>query len=441
MPKGQTVKKVISILFAAATLQAQAQEQPQSILYKAAAIHTADKGTIRNGQMLVTDGIIQSVGQNIRVTRQTKIVDLGKLQLYPGLIAATTSLGLAEINAVRATQDTTEVGEFTPDVEAWVSVNPDSELIPVARANGFTHALVAPMGGTITGASGLIKLAGWGVEDMTVKTHAALHLWWPVMTLNTRPKETLHDPDKYKSPKEQTRARDKKLKTIDEFFNEAEAYARARKAGGPDFRKVPAWEGMLSALSGKQPIMVHANEVRQIKTAVAWAKRRKFKIVLAASRDAWQVADLLAKEKVPVIFDNVFTLPQRDTDPHDIHFRAAGILHKAGVKVAHSEPIGSWGASRVRNIVYAAAQSMAYGLPREAALRSLTLHPAQMLGVADRLGSLTPKKEATFIAVDGDIFDIRANVKHMWIAGKKISLRSRHTRLYEKYKNRPKPIR
>jgi imidazolonepropionase-like amidohydrolase len=441
MPKGQTVNKLILILFAASTLQAQPQDQPQSVLYKAAAIHTADKGTIRNGQMLVTDGIIQAVGQNIRVTRQTKIVDLGNLQLYPGLIAATTSLGLAEINAVRATQDTTEVGEFTPDVEAWVSVNPDSELIPVARANGFTHALVAPMGGTITGASGLIKLAGWGVEDMTVKTHAALHLWWPVMTLNTRPKETLRDPDKYKSPKEQTQARDKKLKTIDEFFDEAEAYARARKAGGADFKKVPAWEGMLSALPGKQPIMVHANEVRQIKTAVAWAKRRKFKIVLAASRDSWQVADLLAKEKVPVIFDNVFTLPQRDTDPHDIHFRAAGILHKAGVKVAHSEPMGSWGASRVRNIVYAAAQSMAYGLPREAALRSLTLHPAQMLGVADRLGSLTPKKEATFIAVNGDVFDIRANVKHMWIAGKKISLQSRHTRLYEKYKNRPKPIK
>jgi imidazolonepropionase-like amidohydrolase len=439
MPKGQTVNKLILILFAASTLQA--QEQPQTVLYKAAVIHTADKGTIEKAQMLVTDGIIQAIGQNLRATRQTKVVDLGKLHLYPGLIAATTSLGLTEINAVRATQDTTEVGEFTPDVEAWVSVNPDSELIPVARANGFTHALVAPMGGSITGSSGLIKLAGWGVEDMTVKTHAALHLWWPVMTLNTRPKETLRDPDKHKSPKEQIRSRDKKIKTIDDFFNEAQAYARARKAGGAGFRKVPAWEGMLSALSGKQPIMVHANEIRQIKTAVAWAKQRKFKIVLAASRDAWQVADLLAKEKVPVIFDNVFTLPQRDTDPHDIHFRAAGILHKAGVKIAHSEAMGSWGASRVRNIVYAAAKSIAHGLPREAALRSLTLHPAQMLNVADRLGSLTPKKEATFIAVDGDIFDIRTNVKHMWIDGKKVSLQSRHTRLYEKYKNRPKLIK
>jgi len=192
-------------------------------------------------------------------------------------------------------------------------------------------------------------------------------------------------------------------------------------------------------LNGKQPIMVHANELRQIKTAVAWAKRRKYKIILAASRDAWRVADLLAKEKIPVVFDNVFTLPQRDTDAHDVHFRAAGILDKAGVKVAHSVDMGAWGASEVRNIVYSAAQSMTYGLPREKALRSITLHPAQMLGVSERLGSLTPKKEATFIAVDGDLFDIRANVKRMWIAGTEVDLNSRHTRLYEKYRKRPRP--
>ena len=345
----------------------------QTVLYKAAAIHTADKGTIQNGQMLVVDGIIRTIGQNLKATRQTKTVDLGKLQLYPGLIAATTSLGLTEINAVRATQDTTEVGEFTPDVEAWVSVNPDSELIPVARANGFTHVLVAPMGGTVTGTSGLIKTAGWGVEDMTIKPRAALHLWWPVMKLNTRPKAAMRDPSKYKSPKEQAKARDKKLKKIEEFFDEAEAYAKARAAKLATFQKIPAWEGMLDALNGKQPIMVHANELRQIKTAVAWAKRRNYKIILAASRDAWRVAKLLAKENIPVVFDNVFTLPQRDTDSHNVHFRAAGILDKAGVKVAHSVDMGAWGASEVRNIIYSAARSMAYGLPREKALRSITM--------------------------------------------------------------------
>jgi imidazolonepropionase-like amidohydrolase len=433
MPKGQAMKKLILFLIAVPSLHA------QTVLYKAAAIHTADKGTIQNGQMLVVDGTIQAVGQNLKATRQTKTIDLGKLQLYPGLIAATTSLGLTEINAVRATQDTTEVGEFTPDVEAWVSVNPDSELIPVARANGFTHVLVAPMGGTITGTSGLIKTAGWGVEDMTIKPRAALHLWWPVMKLNTRPKAAMRDPSKYKSPKEQAKARDKKLKKIDAFFDEAEAYAKARAAKLVTFQKIPAWEGMLGALNGKQPIMVHANELRQIKTAVAWAKRRKYKIILAASRDTWRVADLLAKEKIPVVFDNVFTLPQRDTDSHDVHFRAAGILDKAGVKVAHSVDMGAWGATEVRNIVYSAARSIAYGLPREKALRSITLHPAQMLGVGNRLGSLTPKKEATFIAVNGDLFDIRANVKRMWIAGTEVDLNSRHTRLYEKYRKRPRP--
>ena len=412
----------------------------ESILYKAAAIHTADRGTIKGGQLLVTNGRIAAVGRDFDVPANTKFVDLGQLQFYPGLIAATTSLGLTEINAVRATQDTTEVGEFTPDVEAWISVNPDSELIPVARANGFTHALVVPMGGTVTGNSGLIKTAGWGVEDMTIQPRAALHIWWPDFNLNIRPKTALRNPDSYKSPGDQAKERQKKLKAIDRFFDEAEAYAKARATEGK-FQKVPAWEATLGAISGKQPIMVHANYERQIRSAVAWGKRRGYRIIIAAGLDAWRVADLLAKEKVPVVMDSTFRLPQRDTDPHDVNFRAAGVLHKAGVPVAHSVKMGSWGASEIRNVVYAAARSMSYGLPREAALQSITLQPAKMLGVGERLGSLTPGKEATFIAVEGDLFDIRAKVKKMWIAGQSVRLESRHTRLYEKYKNRPKPKR
>ena len=428
------MRLLIALIFTAAFTHA------ESILYKAAAIHTADRGVIVDGQMLVANGRIAAVGKKFDVPANTKTVDLGKLQLYPGLIAAPTSLGLTEINAVRATQDTTEVGEFTPDVEAWVSVNPDSELIPVARANGFTHFLVAPMGGTVTGTSGLIKMAGWGVEDMTIKPRAALHVWWPDYNLNIRPKTALRNPDSYKSPSDQAKARKEKLQAIDRFFDEAEAYAKARKVED-DFRKVPAWEATLDAIAGKQPIMVHANYERQIAGAVAWAKRRGYRIIIAAGLDAWRVADLLAKEKVPVIFDNTFRLPQRDTDTHDVNFRAAGVLHKAGVPVAFSVRMGSWGASEVRNVVYAAARGMLYGLPREAALQSITLQPAKMLGVSDRLGSLTVGKEASFIAVDGDLFDIRANVKMMWIEGQPVSLESRHTRLYEKYKNRPKPKR
>ena len=412
--------------------------QAELVLYKCAMIHTADQVSIKDGQMLVKDGQILEVGTNIKHPRGARNVDLGKLQLYPGLIAAATSLGLTEINAVRATQDTTEVGDFTPDVEAWVSVNPDSELIPVARANGFTHVLVAPMGGVVNGTSGLIKTSGWGVEDMTVKARAALHIWWPTLSINTRPKESLRDPDKYKSPKDQARQREKKLKEIDRFFDQAEAYAKARKAD-KQLEIIPAWEAMLPAVNGKHPIMIHANYERQITSALKWAGKRGYKIIIASGLDAWRVADQLAKKKVPVILDNVFRLPQRDTDGHDANFKAAGILNKAGVKVAHSVRMGNWGATEIRNIVYAAARSMAYGLPRDDALKSITLNPAQILGVGKTLGSLTPGKEATFIAVDGDIFDIRSNVKHMWVKGKEVSLQSRHTRLYEKYRKRPKP--
>ena len=413
----------------------------ETALYQAAAIHTADRGTIENGQLLVQDGRIVAVGKQVQAPPNTKTVNLGELQLYPGLIAATTSLGLTEINAVRATQDTTEVGEFTPDVEAWISVNPDSELIPVARANGYTHALVAPLGGVVTGTSGLIKTAGWGVEDMTVKPRAALHIMWPVLSINATPKSALRNPDDYKSPKDQAKERERKLHAIDHFFDQAEAYAKAREAhvDQEDFKTIPAWEGTLEAISSRQPIMVHANYERQITSAVAWAKRRGYRIIIAAGLDAWRVADLLAKEKVPVVLDNVFRLPQRDTDSHEVNFRAANVLHQAGVKVAHSVRMGSWGATEVRNITYAAARSMAYGLPRQTALQSITLYPAEMLGIGNQLGSLTVGKEATFIAVDGDLFDIRSNVKHMWIAGNPVSLESRHTRLYEKYKNRPKP--
>ena len=414
--------------------------QAQSLLYRAGVIHTVSGESIVNGEMLVNGGRIVAVGKAIAKRPAGTIeVDLKGLQLYPGLIAATTSLGLTEINAVRATQDTTEVGEFTPDIEAWISVNPDSTLIPVARANGITHALVAPLGGTVTGTSGLIKLTGWGVEDMTIAAHVALHLQWPSMNINTRPKDSLKDPSKYKSPKEQAKDREKKIKRIDEFFDEAQAYARASAVNNGSFKKSPAWEAMLPMLKGERPIMVHANELRQIKAAVAWAKRRGYKLILAGSRDAWMCADLLAKEKVPVIFDSTFDLPAHDTDPHDAHFRAPSILAKAGVSVSLSPKMGSWAAAIARNLPYAAAHSAAHGFARADALKSITLNPARALGLGKRLGSLEAGKEATFIAVNGDILDIRANVKRMWIAGNETSLESRHTRLYEKYRQRPRP--
>jgi imidazolonepropionase-like amidohydrolase len=262
-----------------------------TLLLRNATVHTVTGETLAPGNVVVTDGKITAVGRDVTAA-YAKVVDLAGLHLYPGLIAAGTSLGLTEINAVRATQDTTEVGSFTPDVKAWLAVNPDSELLPVARANGITHFNVLPMGGTVAGYSGLMKMTGWTIETMTVRGPAALHLYWPDMGLNTRPKEFTADRGKWKSPEDQAKERDKRLKQIDDFFDDAEAYRKARQQ--PDKARaplpIPAWEAMLPLLEGKVPLVIHADDLRQIKAALAWAEKRQYRIVIEGGRDAWRVA-------------------------------------------------------------------------------------------------------------------------------------------------------
>jgi imidazolonepropionase-like amidohydrolase len=419
----------------------------ETILLTGATVHTVSGPTLAPGQVLIKDGRIDAVDHLIP-TKADKVVKLDGQHLYPGLIAASTSLGLIEIDAVRATRDAAEVGEYTPDVESWSAVNPDSELIPVARANGITHFLPVPSGGIVAGQSGLMAADGWTTEDMTVRKPVALHVFWPSMDLNTTPKAEFKDKSKWRSLEEQAKERREKVRALEDFFEEARAYKKAREAGGkndlPIENPVPAWEAMLPYVRGEQPVMVHANDERQIKAAVKWAVTHSYKIILAGGRDAWKVREVLATNQIPVIFEGIFnqgndlsSTPARDTYRYDVYFRAPQVLHEAGVKVIFSLGLGGEPASVTRNLPYSAAQAVAFGLPEDEALRGITLYPAEALGVADRLGSIAAGKEATLFVADGNILDIRSNVKRMWIAGKEVSLESRHTRLYEKYRARP----
>ena len=414
----------------------------QTILFTDAIVHTIANGTITNGAVLVESNHITGVynftngsSVHLSVPSDATFVNLHGQHLYPGLIAANTALGLSEIDGVRATRDTTEVGEgFTPEVESWIAVNPDSEMLPVARANGIAYFEPAPEGKIISGQSGLMAMDGWTWEQMLVKKPVALHVFWPQVSLDTTPKERAADPAKLKSLEDQDKERRQKIRAVQEFFDEARAYAKARASAHPP-EKIPSWDAMLPFLRGKAPLIIHADEVRQIKSAVNWVATNQFKAVIAGGRDAWMVADLLATNKVPVIYEHTFSQPSRDTESYDVHFTAPEVLRKAGVEVTFC--IG--GATANRNLPYSAAQAIAFGLPEEGALKGITLYPAQIFGVADRLGSIEAGKDATLFICDGNIFDLRANVKRMWIAGKEINLESRHTRLYEKYKNRPLP--
>ena len=414
----------------------------ESILFKNATIYPVSSARLENADLLIENGKIKQIGQKLSAEGAREIDCSGKF-IFPGIIAAATTAGLVEIDAVRATVDAREVGEYTPDVRSWLAVNPDSELLPVARANGITHIVPVPTGGIVPGQSGLVALHGWTVEDLAVKAPVALHLFWPSMSLDTTPREGLVDKSKFKSLEDQAKDRSERLKDVDDFFSEAEAYAKGRPKDA--HARVPAWEAMLPFLNAEIPLMIYADESRQIKAAVEWAVQRKYKVILAGARDAWMHADLLASNKIPVLFERVYyqssslaATPSRDIDPYDTHYKAPAVLHKAGVQVAIGLGLGGHSASELRNIPYVAAHAMAFGLPEEVALKSITLHPAQMLAIADRLGSLEPGKDATLVVATGNILDIRSQVTDVWIAGQKTSLETRHTRLYEKYNNRPR---
>lgn len=402
-----------------------------TLLLRGAVVHTVTNGTLEAGDVLVRDGRIAEVGANI-AQKADSVLDLKGMHLYPGLVSPGTDLGLVEIPALRAAVDDKETGEFTPEVESWNAVNPDSELIPVARANGITHFAPIPQGKFITGSSGMMAARGWTIEDMLLRRHTAMHLVWPGHSLKIPGPST---PPDAKTLDEQSRERKEKVRVVERFFADAEAWGKRDAKDA----KVPAWEAMQPVLRGEVPLIIHANGQREIKAALAWSESRpKLRIVLLGGRDAWMHAGELAKRKIAVIYTEVFTLPVRASDSYDVQFTAPSILHQAGVSVAISEGLERASASGQRNLPYIVAQAAAFGLPADAALASITLVPAQIHGVSDRLGSIEPGKDASLFAATGDILDIRSQVKHLWISGIEQSLESRHTRLAEKYRNRPK---
>lgn len=400
-----------------------------SLLLRGATVHTVTHGTLAPGDVLVRDGKIAAVASRIEEPAD-RAVDLSGMHLFPGLVSASTELGLVEISSVRASVDVQETGEFTPEIESWTAVNPDSELIPVARANGITHFVPVPAGSLLSGASSLMAARGWTIEDMTVRRRTAMHLFWPDHSLRVPGPQAA---EKVKPLEEQARERAERVRVIDRFLADAEAWEKRP----PDAPVVPAWEAMRPVVRGELPLIVHAQGLREIRAALRWsATHPRLRLILEGGRDAWMLAGELARRKIPVIYSEVFTLPAQSSDAYDVQFVAPAVLEKAGVIVAISEG-SDRSASNQRNLPYSAAQAVAFGFPREAALASITLVPAQLHGVGDHLGSIEVGKEASLFAATGDILDVRSEVRHLWIAGAEQSLATRHTRLADRYRSRP----
>jgi imidazolonepropionase-like amidohydrolase len=408
------------------TIPAPPQTKPVAI--KGATIHPVSGPDIPNGTIVFENGKITAIGADAAVPPGAEVIDANGKHVYPGLINANTVLGLVEIGAVRATVDVEEAGAINPNVRSITSVNPDSELIPVARAAGVLTALSVPEGGIISGQSAVLRLEGWTPEEMTVLSPAAMHLRWPNLTIDRRPRAR-------KSVKDQQKEIDKAQKQIRDAFHVARAYWQSRKNPGPDFKTDLRWEALMPVFEGKLPLFVHASSLAQIQAALAWAKEMQLKIVLVDGDDAWRVAAQLKESDVPVILGPATSLPPRRDDDYDSGWSSAAKLQQAGVRFCIASN-GRGAETNERNVGYEAGLAAGYGLPKEEALKAVTLYPAQILGIADRLGSLETGKAATLIVTNGDPLDFPTQVEAAFVDGRKIDLSNRQTRLRDKYREK-----
>jgi imidazolonepropionase-like amidohydrolase len=399
-----------------------------------ATVHTASGADVPNGTVVVRDGKIASVEAGAAAPAGLPVVDGKGKHVYPSLFPPLTALGLKEISAVRATIDQTEIGDLNPDARASLAVNFDSELLPVARSGGVLVAGVTPTGGIISGTVAALKLDGWTREDATLRDPAAVTVYWPDLTID-------HSPSAAVSVKTQEKRRDAALEKLKNAFHDARAYASARaaegKSGVPRHTVDPKMAALVPAVERKVPVVVAANQLAQIRDALRWAQEESLSLVIWGGADAWRMADELAKAGVPVVVDSPLDLPRRDDEPYDTAFANAGKLAKAGVKVVFNE--GGDDGSNVRNLPHLAATAVTFGFPREKAVAAMTLEPAKLLGVGDRLGSIEPGKNATLIVTDRDILDLRSRVVAAYLDGRALDLTDKQKRLYERYRMRPTP--
>jgi imidazolonepropionase-like amidohydrolase len=384
---------------------------------------------IERATIVFANGVITAVGTNVDVPAGATVIDGSGLSVYPGMIDSGSNVGLIEVDAIAATVDTTELGDFNPNAQAAVAINPHSELIPVTRVNGVTHVVSTPEGGIISGQSALVQLAGWTPGQMVVKSPAAMHIRFPRL----RSAPLVDVPQEEEAETNRRKNYTKELDRLRDVFRDAQAYAKAAGARVRRFDRDLLLEALVPVVEGRVPVVMHANQARDIRAALAFADEFKLKVILSGAQDASRVVDDLKKRNVPVILGPILSLPQREDDPYDILFSNAKLLHDNGVRFA----IQTADAHNTRNLPYHAASCAAFGLPKEEALKAVTIYPAEIWGVADRLGSLEVGKAASVIVTDGDPLEIRTTVSRVFIAGEEIPMESRHTLLYRKFANRP----
>jgi len=403
------------------------------LVIRNARIFPITKPAIDRGSILIRNGKIESVGPDVAVPPGAKVIDAAGAAVYPGWINARTTIGLAEPGP-SGYQDTTEMLDFNPQLRTRVAYHNDSEAIPVARANGVTTVAIFPSGGMLGGQVPIMNLDGWTWEESTVVPVAGITFQFPGVGGGGGRGGAAGQPAGAETGQERTyddlkRERDARLEPLVRLLEQARAYAKV-----PSAERQTDWvlEALVPVVQKRIPLFTSAVREQDIKDAIAFAERINVKIVISTGPEAGLAAALLKEKNVPVILGSILTLPTREDLFHAASYQAAAALAKAGVKFAFATGDNS----NVRQVPYQAAQSVAWGLSRDEALKALTINAAEILGVADRLGSIEPGKMANLLIVKGDPLEVRTEVTHVIINGQNVPLENKHLALYERYMRR-----
>lgn len=406
--------------------QTPAAEQSETISITGATAHLGTGKVIKNSLIIFSNGKIDLVGKYDQDKVQGKVIDADGKHIYPGFIAPNATLGLAEIDAVKATRDEDELGKFLPHVRSLIAYNTESKVVESMRPNGVLMGQITPRGGRISGTSSIVQFDAWHWEDAVIKADDAVHLNWPTQykrkgygfgggkgwELNKKYKE--------------------EVQKVKDYFKRAQAYA----VQTPDDKDL-AFDAMSGLFSGEKQLFVHLDAAKCLLDMIAFKKQFGLpNVVVVGGYRADKVADALKENDIPVLVQRVHSLPRYQHEDFDHPYKLPAALMDNGVLVA-LEGSGRMERMNSRNIPFYAGTTAAYGLTKEQALQLITYNTAKILGVEDRYGSLEEGKSATLFLSEGDALNMKGNkLIKAFIDGREISLESHQTQLYKKFKEK-----
>lgn len=418
---------LLTALFVFSTTNAQ---EPKKILLHSGYLHVGNGETLESALIGIEDGIITVVGNSMTYRYNPAdwdtIIDLKDAHIYPGFVAPNTTLGITEIDAVKATRDFRETGYYNPHIRTQIAFNVESKVISTVRTNGVLLCQATPRGGRISGSSSIMKLDGWNWEDATIKADDGIHVNWPTSLTGGG---WWAEP----APKKANEKYPEHVAEIRQFFDKAKAYSQEDEHDEIDGR----WEAMKDCFTGNKRVYFHADEIQQLQDIIDFVDAYDIKFpVIVGGYDAHLITRKLADSKIPVMIIRPHSLPENEEDDVDLPFKLAALLQEGGVKFCIQNE-GDMEAMNARNIPFLAGTAEAYGLSKEEAIRAVSLSPCEILGIDKRYGSIEKGKSATLFVSTGDALDMRTNnVTLALIDGKFVSLTNSQKELYEKYQEK-----